>query len=120
LICPTRGALVCVLTLPKLAFGDVGPDAAEHNVVEQVEHFGTRPEFHPRQAKVSSHAHILVEEARVAQIERERARRVSVRKRRRRLEGVAVDVRPRYGSSGRAVHRQWPEAAAQPRRRLLA
>ncbi len=63
------------------------------------------PSPQPRAAKaeIALHAQILVEEARVAEIVRQRPRRVSEREGRRGLERVAIDVGRRIGPEHVAV-----------------
>src|SRR5438552_13238279 len=79
----------------EIGVGDIGLDPAEDDSVEDVEDVETDPELRRADAKIAPDAEVLVEGARISQIEGERARRVAVGERCRRLEGGAIDVRGR-------------------------
>src|SRR6266498_50916 len=57
--------------------GDVRLDASEDDGVEQIEHVDAEPELHPGDVEIAAHAEVLVEEARVAQIEGQGPRSVA-------------------------------------------
>src|SRR5262249_52595791 len=94
----------------EIRIGDIGLDASEDDVVEQIEHVDAESELQPRHAEVAPDAEILIERARVPQIERERPGGVPEGERGGRLERVAVDVSGRRGTQ----HVTVPEVAVDP------
>src|SRR5206468_872810 len=69
----------------EIGVGDVGLDPAEDHRVEDVEDLEADPEPGRADANVAADAQVLVERARIAQIEGERARRVAVDRKSTRL-----------------------------------